>query len=81
MANLTITIDDHVLKRARMRALERGTSVNAVVGEYLVQFAGAGPTAAALAGFLELAGAVDAGSGGRGRTWTRDDLYDRPRLR
>jgi hypothetical protein len=81
MANLTITIDDHVLRRARVRALERGTSVNAVVSEYLVRYAGASPTAAALAGFLDLAANTDAGSGGLGRTWTRDDLYDRPRLR
>ena len=40
MANLTITIDDEVLKRARLRATEQGTSVNAVVREYLEQYAG-----------------------------------------
>ncbi len=31
MANLTIVIEGDTLKRARMRALEEGTSVNAVV--------------------------------------------------
>ena len=81
MANLTVTIDTQVLRRARIRALERGTSVNAVVSEYLAQYAGSSATADALAGFLDLATAADAGSGGGGRTWTRDDLYDRPRLR
>lgn len=81
MANLTVTVDDQVLRRARKRALERGTSVNAIVGEYLAQYAGSSATADALAGFLGLAGGTDAGSGGRGRTWTRDELHDRPRVR
>ncbi len=30
MANLTITVDEQTLKKARMRALEEGTSVNAL---------------------------------------------------
>ena len=81
MANLTVTIDGQVLHRARRRALERGTSVNAVVSEYLAQYAGASSTAEALTGFLALAAATDAGSGDQGRTWTRDELHDRPNLR
>ncbi len=81
MANLTVTIDEKVLKRARIRALERGTSVNAVVSEYLERFAGTGTTAAALADFLELAARTDAGSGPEGRSWRRSDLYDRSILR
>jgi len=40
MANLAITIDDALLKRARMRALEQGTSVNALLREYLEAYAG-----------------------------------------
>ena len=39
MANLTITVDEDILKRARMRALEEGTSVNALLAEYLTRFA------------------------------------------
>ncbi len=81
MANLTITISDDVIRRARVRALEHGTSVNALVAAYLERYAGPDPAAAALAGFLELADATVAGSGDGGRTWTRDDLYDRPILR
>jgi len=46
MANLTITIDDELLKRARLRALERNTSVNALLREYLEVFAGAGDRSA-----------------------------------
>ena len=31
MANLTISVDEEVLKRARIRALEENSSVNAVL--------------------------------------------------
>jgi hypothetical protein len=81
MANLTITVHDALLQRARARALERGTSVNAVLVEYLGQYAGDDPASQALAAFLEISESVEAGSGPDGRTWTRDDLYDRPNLR
>ena len=81
MANLTITIDERLLKQARMRALEDGTSVNAVLRDYLARYAGVGDTAEALAGFGRLARRVGASSGPRGRTWTRDELHDRTDLR
>jgi hypothetical protein len=81
VANLTVTIDDTVLKRARKRALEEGTSVNAIVRERLEAYAGEDEAAAAMREFLEWARTVDAGSGPEGRTWTREDLYDRPVLR
>lgn len=81
MANLTIVVDDEVLRRARIRAVERGTSVNAAVAEYLASYAGSSRAADAMTAFIELADAAEAGSGPGGRTWTRDELYDRPRLR
>ena len=81
MANLTIVVDDEVLRRARIRAVERGTSVNAAVAEYLTSYAGSSRAANAMMTFIELADAAEAGSGPRGRTWTRDELYERPRLR
>ncbi len=57
VANLTIAIDDELLKRARIRALETGTSVNALVREYLQDFAGAdsAPTESLLELALEMA--------------------------
>jgi plasmid stability protein len=78
MANLTVTVDDQILRRARMKAIEHGTSVNAVVSQYLQRYAGVGETATALNEFLEMAGRVDAASGPGGRSWRREDLYDRP---
>ena len=35
MANLTIAIEDDILKKARLKAVEDGTSVNAVLREFL----------------------------------------------
>ena len=77
MTNLTITVDDRLLKLARMRALEDGTSVNALLRTYLERYADAGDTARALRGFAELAARSGATSGLGGRTWTRDELHDR----
>jgi hypothetical protein len=77
MSNLTLSIDDELLRRARMRALELDTTVNAVVREYLEGFAGESPSKRALADFLDLADGVSASSGPDGRGWTREDLYDR----
>ena len=79
MANLTLAIDDALLRRARIRALEHGTSVNAVVRELLAGYA----DDRAVAGrrrVVALARASTSGSAGRGRAWTRDDAYaDRDR--
>lgn len=76
MANLTLTIDEGVLRRARIRALGSGTSVNAVVRAFLERYAGDEIEVQALAAFAALADAVESGSGPEGRSWTRDELYD-----
>lgn len=81
MANLTLSIDDDVLRLARIRALEQKTSVNAVVRDYLEDYAD-GPEARereeqAWEAFAERARQSTASSGPEGRTWTREDIYDR----
>ncbi|MFT4136603.1 hypothetical protein [Microbacterium sp.] len=77
MANLTIVIDDGVLRRARMRALEQGTSVNALLRDDLVGYSQADRELSARREFAALARTSTASSGPAGRAWTRDDLYDR----
>ena len=74
--NLTITVEDDVLKRARIRALEENTSVNAILREYLESYAGVSARRRdALEQLLRLS---DLGEAGRGdTTWTRDELHDR----
>lgn len=38
--NITVSIDDDLHRRARVRAAEKGTSVSAVVRAFLTEFAG-----------------------------------------
>ena len=76
MTNLTLSVDDDVLRRARIRALQRGTSVNALVREYLERLAGTSPAAEGVAEFLAITREAGASSGPEGRTWTREDLYE-----
>ena len=76
MANLTITVPDEILKSARRRSLEQGTSVNAVLRDYLIEFAGTQSAQAnAAKRVLELSRTARSGRGkAKG---TRDDLHDR----
>lgn len=81
MANLTITVDGETVKRARIRALEEGTSVNAVLREYLEDYSGVRrERREAWRRIRELARNSGAGSGGEGLP-KREELYDRPILR
>ena len=75
VSNLTLAIDDETLKRARIRALEQGTSVNAVVRQYLEVYAGIDKRGV-LGDLVDLANSLDTGRDGAGRSWRRDDLYD-----
>lgn len=77
MTNLTLTVEEDVLRQARIRALELGTSVNALVRSYLRQLAGRSTASEGIAEFLAATKDAGAGSGPEGRTWSRDDLYDR----
>ena len=77
MANLTIVVDDRILRRARIRALEDGTSVNAVLRDYLAAYAGDTATREAREAYVGLAESATASSGPGGRTWTRDDAHER----
>ena len=75
MTNLTITIDEHLLKQARMRALQQGTSVNAVLREYLETYASESREARkATRGLVKLAKSARASSQ---RSWKREDLHER----
>ena len=76
VANLTLAIDEDLLRRARIRALEQGTSVNAVVREFLESYAGSADRARNMRRFLDLAAETRAGSRGWSRQWRREDLYD-----
>ena len=38
MSNLTIAVDDHLIKQARVRAIQQGTSLSAKVREFLQSY-------------------------------------------
>lgn len=80
MTNVTITVNRDTLRRARTKALEQGTSVNAVLREFLDGYAGSSPAAQAVAEFLDIAARLDVRST-PGETWTREELHDRAGLR
>jgi hypothetical protein len=42
MSNLTISVDEELIKRARVRAIQQGTSLSAKVREFLAQYANSG---------------------------------------
>ncbi len=76
MSNLTIQIDREVLRYARLRALKEGTSVNAVLREYLENYAGVhNKRLEAAADLLGLAKKTQSRSGGH--RWRRDELHQR----
>ncbi|MBK6868108.1 MAG: hypothetical protein IPG98_09365 [Burkholderiales bacterium] len=39
MTNLTVSLDEHIIRKARLRAIEEGTSVSAKVREFLARYA------------------------------------------
>jgi hypothetical protein len=74
MANLTLVIEDDVLLRARKRALDQGTSVNAVLRGYLENYAGRQDRVVAMQRFIQQAATAK----GRSRKpWSRDELHER----
>lgn len=76
MTNLTIVVDDETLKRARIQALEEGTSVNAVLRELLERYSGIRrERREAGRKLLELAENSTMSSGGKGLS-KREELYE-----
>ena len=75
MANLTLKIDEKLLRRARIRAREQGTTVNELVRTYLSQDAVArADRVRAFRRFLEIVEEARASSGGR--KLKREEIYD-----
>ncbi len=90
MSNLTISVDDEIIKRARVRAIQQGTSVSAKLREFLQHYVDESENtlrkqredaAVRLVQAIEAATAqtqpavAPAGSAGRRRRTLRDDLY------
>ena len=57
--------------------MQQGTSVNALVRDYITRLAGESEAAEGVAEFLRIVSEAGASSGPGGRTGTRDELQDR----
>lgn len=77
MANLTITVDEEVLKKARIRALQQGTSVNAVLAERLAGYAGESSQQLAATRRLVALSGLASPSVKKRRRPSRDELHER----
>lgn len=76
MTNLTIALDEAIVKKARLRAIQEGTSVSAKVRDFLSQYAQE-PVALQPAGQGFLDKARKSRANRDGVRWTRADAYDR----
>lgn len=80
MTNFTVSVDENLIKRARVCAIEQGTSLSAKVREFLTEYAQdthrPSPQIAAGQAFLD--GARNSVANNEGATWSRADTYDRP---
>lgn len=74
--NLTLTIDEDLLLAARKLALDKNTSVNAMVRDYLADITTQAQKRAEARATLEQFFQERRGRVGE-ITWTRDELYDR----
>ncbi len=73
--NVTLSIDEETLVRARDLAIRRGTSLNQMIRDYLEEVASdLSPTEVLRE--LELLWDESSGDSG-GRHWTREDLHER----
>ncbi len=77
MANLTISLDESIVRKARIRAIHEGTSVSAKVREFLADYAQSTDRQQA-AGLAFLAAARRSTANSEGAAWSRDDAHDRP---
>ena len=77
--NVTLSVDEKVLARARAFAHERGTSVNQLIREYLERLTGAGGPGDVVVELERLWSEHEGRSGGW--KWNREELYDRPAFR
>lgn len=76
--NVTLSIDDQTIDRARQLAQQRGTSLNQMIRDYLAALTASDPADAAAE--LERLWSEEEGDSS-GWEWNREEVYDRPVLR
>jgi plasmid stability protein len=92
MSNLTISLDDRLIKQARVRAIQQGTSLSAKIREFLTAYANGvadRPSGDAATDLMRMIDDVRAearenaaraaqqqGAGAPGRRTMRDEIYE-----
>ncbi|HEX8410896.1 MAG TPA: DUF6364 family protein [Thermoanaerobaculia bacterium] len=77
--NVTLSIDDETVARARELANRRGTSLNQMIRDYLEEIASELSPDEVLAELNELWATSNGDS--RQRSWTREELHERSGIR
>lgn len=77
MSNLTVTIDDDTLKRARVRAVNEGTSVNELIRRYLESYAAVSAERNLALEDLLVLSRKSRSRHQSAKRWRRDELHDR----
>ena len=78
MSNLTIAVDDHIIKQARVRAIQQGSSLSAKVREFLTSYVqDAQASNPQLAAGQALIAAARSTANSDAVAWCRQDAYDR----
>jgi hypothetical protein len=77
MANITLAIDPQIVKKVRRIALDRNTTLTAMVRDYLKQMASSEDEARERASAKLDASFAKYSRNFGPRDWKRDDLYDR----
>ena len=82
MKNITVSVDDETYRLARIRAAEMGTSVSAMVREYLKGLTGPNNNTSKRT-LREIVADIHARGGGidPAQNLSREELYDRNALR
>ena len=73
--NITLSVDDEVVRLARLRADQMGTSVNQLVRDYLEQLAGKEDAAKIAAEFVRLSALTQGDS--KGWKFNREEVHER----
>jgi hypothetical protein len=72
--NVTLSVDDHLVARARKKAEALGKSLNQLIRDYLERLAGSDDPERSIEEFERLSGRGDS----RGWRFDRDEIHDRP---
>jgi len=75
MANLTLSLDEHLLQKARELALRENTSVNALVRDYLTRYVDA--RSRRLQALDALDAVAERTESASERDWSRESLHER----